>query len=90
MIPYTAATLSLRWGVSQTTVRNMCDDGRLPHFRIGKLYRIPAAAVEEYEECQASLSGDSAADTASHGMKAGSEDVISLRHAPERKPSQKR
>ncbi|WP_411041115.1 helix-turn-helix domain-containing protein [Sulfitobacter sp. LC.270.F.C4] len=87
--PYRPDTLASRWEISATTVRNMCDDGRLPHFKIGKLYRIPAAAVEEYEECQTSPSADSAADTAFHGMKAASAGAINLKHARERKPRQK-
>ncbi|WP_425537230.1 helix-turn-helix domain-containing protein [Phaeobacter gallaeciensis] len=88
--PFTPETLGLRWGVSATTIRNMCNQGELNHFRLGRLYRIPAAVVEEKEQCQTSASDVSGADTASIGMKAASEDVIALRHAPERKPSQKR
>lgn len=89
MKPFTPETLATRWGVSATTVRNMCLEGSLSHFRLGRLYRIPAAVVEELEECQTSASDVSEAGTASIGGKVGSESVISLRHAPERKQSLK-
>ncbi|WP_425331062.1 helix-turn-helix domain-containing protein [Phaeobacter italicus] len=88
--PFTPETLGHRWDVSATTIRNMCNQGELKHFRLGRLYRIPATVVEEMEQCQTSASDVSGADSASIGMKAASEDVIALRHAPERKPSQKR
>tara|TARA_R110000823_G_scaffold230838_1_gene357642 strand:+ start:201 stop:494 length:294 start_codon:yes stop_codon:yes gene_type:complete len=82
--PYRPDTLADRWEISATTVRNMCEDGRLPHFKIGKLYRIPVAAVEEYEQCQTSQSESSEAATAFHGTRTASGDAISLRHARER------
>jgi len=56
MPAFTPETLALRWTVSQTTIRNMCNAGELVHFRLGRLYRIPVSAVEEYE-CQISVSG---------------------------------
>jgi excisionase family DNA binding protein len=82
---FTPDTLATRWGVSATTVRTMCEDGRLAHFRIGKLYRIPAATVEEFENWQISQSADSVAVSASRGQPKESASAISLRHAPERK-----
>ncbi|WP_425541637.1 helix-turn-helix domain-containing protein [Phaeobacter gallaeciensis] len=88
--PFTPETLGLRWGVSATTIRNMCNQGDLIHFRLGRLYRIPAAVVEEKEQCQTSASDVSEVAIASTGTKAASEDVISLRHAPERRQSRKR
>lgn len=89
MRAFTPKTLASRWNISATTVRNLCNGGDLAHFRLGNLYRIPVAAVEEHEKCQKSPSVDCAADFASHGAKTASEDVISLRHAPERRPKQK-
>lgn len=87
--PFTPETLANRWGVSPTMVRNMCGSGQIEHFRLGKLYRIPAKAVEDYE-CQTSASGDSGAGSASTGeAMTGSDNAISLRHAPERKRRQK-
>lgn len=87
--PFTPETLANRWGVSATMIRNMCGVGQIEHFRLGKLYRIPAKAVEEYE-CQKSASDDCAADSASTGeAMTGSDNAISLRHAPARKRRQK-
>lgn len=87
--PYTPETLANRWGVSATMIRNMCSDGAITYFRVGKLYRIPAQAVEEYE-CQKSASDGSEAGSASTGAaRMGSDSAISLRHAPERKQRRK-
>jgi excisionase family DNA binding protein len=47
--PYTPQSLADQWGCSPEKVRRMLHDGTLASFRIGKLIRIPAAAVEEYE-----------------------------------------
>lgn len=87
--PFTPETLANRWGVSPTMVRNMCGSGQLDHFRLGKLYRIPAKAVEDYE-CQTSALDALEAGSASTGeMNRESANGISLRHAPERKRRQK-
>ncbi len=88
-IPFTPETLATRWGVSATTVRNMCGSGELSHFRLGKLYRIPVAVVEEVEHCERSVSEGSEADIAFSGPRAEHVDVISLRHAPERRQKAK-
>lgn len=89
--PFTPETLAERWGVSANAVRKRCAAGELPHFRFGKLYRIPADVVEEMEACQTSASGASEADTASIGSaQRASEFGINLRHSRERKPKQKR
>lgn len=47
--PFTVASLAKRWACSEGAVRNLIRAGRLPHFRIGTLIRIPAADVERYE-----------------------------------------
>lgn len=83
--PFTPETLAERWQVSAASVRNKCASGALKHFRIGKLYRIPVSAVEEYETCPTSASVACEVDSASIGMQTASELGISLRHAPERK-----
>ena len=89
--PYSPETLAERWGVSANAVRKRCASGDLPHFRFGKLYRIPADVVEEFEACQTSASDACAADTASTGpVTTANEFGISLRHAPERKLKPKR
>ncbi|WP_369531321.1 helix-turn-helix domain-containing protein [Shimia thalassica] len=89
MKPFTPSTLADRWGVSATTIREQCNQGALKHFRLGRQYRIPAAIVKEMEECQTSVSDDLEAGSAYTGGKTESEDVISLRHAPERKRNPK-
>jgi len=89
MRPLTQETLGLRRGVSATSIRTQCNEGKLQHFRLERPYRIPAAIVEEIEQCQTLPSDVSEADTAFSGVKTGSEDVISLRHVPERNQSQK-
>lgn len=48
--PYSPASLAERWGVSTTLVYDLLNTGALPGaFRLGKLWRVPAAAVAEYE-----------------------------------------
>lgn len=48
---YTPDELAERWGCSGNHIRSMIRRGTLPAFRLGKLYRVPVAAVEEYEAC---------------------------------------
>jgi excisionase family DNA binding protein len=86
--PFTPDTLAARWGCSSETIRQMIKAGRLPCFRAGRrLFRIPAAAVEEFEQCQTSASAVSGAASASTGSTPEEHgDVISLRHATERQP----
>lgn len=88
--PYTPETLAERWGVSATSIRNRCRAGEIAHFRLGKLYRIPAHVVEEIEQCQTLPSDDYAAASAFPGTKTGSDDAISLRHAREKTQSGRR
>ena len=92
--PFTPDSLAARWGISAESVRALCRQATLPHFRIGKLYRIPAHAVEDYEQAwqQTSASDDTEEDSASTGAIRELEDesAISLRHAPERKRKQRR
>lgn len=45
----TPAELAERWGCSHSSVVALCVQGKLRHFRIGKMYRIPADAIIEYE-----------------------------------------
>lgn len=47
--PYSPATLAKRWGCSTTLIYDLLNAGALPGFRAGKLWRIPAASVAEYE-----------------------------------------
>lgn len=48
--PYlTLKELAFRWGCSYQHVRNMCVDGTIPSFRIGRIFRIKLSDVETYE-----------------------------------------
>ena len=47
--PYTPDTLAARWECSAETIRQMVHRGELPAFRVGRMLRIPASAVEERE-----------------------------------------
>ena len=67
--PFTPETLAAHWGVSASSIRSRCNAGHLPHFRFGKLYRIPANVVEEIEACQISASDDSVEDSVSTGKR---------------------
>ncbi|WP_410901530.1 helix-turn-helix domain-containing protein [Rhodovulum sp. FJ3] len=90
--PFTAGDLAVRWQCSETQVREMCRSGMLEHFKIGKMYRILQSAVEEFELCQTSQSDGSGVGFASSGQtpKQESDGAISLKHARERRPKQKR
>ncbi len=41
--------LAERWQVTPRTVRAMCQAGELPSIKVGKLYRIPADALNRWE-----------------------------------------
>lgn len=47
--PFTPDQLAERWQCSAETVRQLARRGELPSFRVGKMYRFPKSAVEEYE-----------------------------------------
>ena len=51
--PFSPDSLADRWLVSAETVRQLCHQGRLRHFRIGRKFRIPHDAVIEFETGQA-------------------------------------
>nr|WP_319949356.1 excisionase family DNA-binding protein [uncultured Shimia sp.] len=46
---FTPSQLAKRWGCSTQTVRDAIVAGHLPHFRVGRLMRVPGAAVSNYE-----------------------------------------
>ncbi|WP_363311545.1 excisionase family DNA-binding protein [uncultured Devosia sp.] len=58
--PYTPETLADRWGCSSQHVRDLVGNGRLKAFRVGRLIRIPAATVREFEcpKCEPSSTGE--------------------------------
>jgi excisionase family DNA binding protein len=47
---FTVATLAKRWSCSTQHVRNLISRGELRCCRIGRLIRIPAEIVHEFEE----------------------------------------
>lgn len=84
--PFSADTLAERWGCSAESVRQLARQGAIRYFRIGKMYRFPKSAVEEFE-CQTSTSDASGAASASTGTmpRQESESGFSIRHAPQRR-----
>ena len=57
---YTVASLAREWECSQGVIRKAIAEGRLGHFRLGTLIRIPAEEVRRFE-CQNTASSDSGA-----------------------------
>ena len=49
--PFSSEELAERWGVSAQHIRDLIGKGELRHFRVGRLIRIPATVVREFEEC---------------------------------------
>jgi excisionase family DNA binding protein len=47
---FTPDQIAERWGVSANTVRALIKSGKLRGFRLGRLFRVPAEAVEEFEK----------------------------------------
>lgn len=68
---YTVAQVAQRWECSESHVRNMIEDGELPHFRLGKLIRIKKEDVEKWESSASANtnSEDSATSGALPGAK---------------------
>ena len=72
--PLTPEMLAERWMVSAETVRQLVKRGELRGFRVGRMIRIPADAVEEYE-CQTTESDASTGASSSPGPRTESESV---------------
>lgn len=85
-----AALRAAKQTESERHVRNLIRSGHLGHFRLGgRLLRIPASAVEEYERCQiqnSSLDG-SRTDGSSHDGKTARGSDSALRRALAKRPS---
>jgi excisionase family DNA binding protein len=48
--PFTVGGLALRWSISEWTIYEMLNDGRLRGFRLGtRMWRIAAEEVARYE-----------------------------------------
>lgn len=87
--PHTPETLADLWHVSAETIRQLCHQGRLRHFRVGRMFRISTAAVEEFEACQNTESEGSMGASSSPGMITASDGVIVLTHSRPRGPRQR-
>ncbi len=57
---YTVASLAREWECSEGAIRKAVSDGRIGHFRLGSLIRIPAEEVRRFE-CQNIACNDSEA-----------------------------
>lgn len=77
--------LAEHWGCSDEKIRQMCNAGSLRHFKIGKHYRIPADAVEEYECSKSELAGLMDATPLPGTMRMVEGEDFVLKHAHERK-----
>lgn len=58
--PYSVDMVAERWGCSSQHIRSLIAKGSLPAFRVGKLIRIPAIEVEEFERCSSATGGSGA------------------------------
>ena len=67
--PYTPITLAERWDCSSQHIRDLIDEGAIPCFRLGKLIRIPAAWVDQYEQAAGWNLNSTGASTASFGTQ---------------------
>ncbi len=87
--PFTPEILADRWQCSAETVRQMVARGELRGFRVGRMIRIPADAVEDLE-CGMPESEGSTAVSSSHGAERMARDAgIVLMHSRPRKQKQR-
>ncbi|MBS4049010.1 MAG: helix-turn-helix domain-containing protein [Alphaproteobacteria bacterium] len=72
--PYSPESLAKRWDCSSRHVRTLLKTGGLRGFQLGgKLWRISAAEVERFEQCQGpGDSSDTGAPSAPTGERASS------------------
>ena len=47
--PFSVAQLARHWGVSESMIRKLIAEGKLPAFKIGNLFRVSADEVRRYE-----------------------------------------
>ncbi|WP_423227682.1 helix-turn-helix domain-containing protein [Salipiger profundus] len=88
--PLTPDQVAERWNCSAETVRQLIKRGKLQGFRVGRMFRIPAAAVEEFEAWQTFPSDATVEGGASLGSsQTESGPVLSYREARPRKSKPK-
>jgi excisionase family DNA binding protein len=86
--PYSPQTLADRWGCSSEKVRQMCRNGELASFTLGKLIRIPAHEVERVE-CQTSIASDHTEESSSSSTPMPLDSAFAARLARQTGASQK-
>jgi excisionase family DNA binding protein len=76
---YTPHTLAQKWDCSERHIRNLIKKGELRAFPLGrKLLRIPADAVEEFEQCPTTKSDGCEESSALSSTKTASGTVTPL------------
>lgn len=53
----TPKDVAQRLGVSERTVHNMCADGRLPHTKVGRQYRISEQNLDDFTNGEQTVTG---------------------------------
>ncbi len=78
------ADVAARLSLSEQTVRRMAASGELPSRRVGRLYRIPVAAVEQWEQgCLESRAADTSSCTeAASGTSPGQSPTPGVQAVP--------
>lgn len=88
--PFTPEALADRWDCSAETIRQMIHRGELTGFRVGRMIRIPADAVEKHECANTELGGSMAASPSHGDSKMGAGGGFALMHSRERQQKPKR
>lgn len=84
---YDVVTLAEKWGCGTDTIRSLIKSGELPAFKVGgKLLRVRAEEVEQYECRQITASNDTEASSRSSGMNKDDATDIRLERLIERQP----
>lgn len=82
---YDVVTLAEKWGCGTDTVRSLIKSGDLPAFKVGgKLLRVRAEEVEQYECRQITPSNDTETPSRSSGTKEEDDAAIRLARIIER------
>lgn len=88
--PMTPEQVADLWGCSANHVRNLIHRRELRAFRLGpRLLRIPPDALAEFEKCQTIESDGSKGGLSSLGGSTANDDVIVLKHHPDRTRKEK-
>jgi len=77
--PFSTATLSERWDCSEQHIRDLVNTGKLAAFRVGRMMRIQAKVVREFE-CQTSKPSSTVENGTPFGMRTA--ELSAARSAP--------